>query len=182
MNRTLKKAGVVISRINLWLGIGSGLAAALIMLLTGFEVVMRYFFNRPTLWSVEISEYLLVACAYLGLAYTLEHGGHVRVELIIDRPRPGPRRVLNIIAFTLAVIFAAVLTWQTLALALTSLGRGARSSTPMAIPLFPAQILIPIGSFFLCLQALGMLYGYVTNQPSEGKESRNSAESQDKTV
>lgn len=181
MNRALKKAGVVIGRINLWLGVCSGLAAALIMLLTCFEVVMRYFLNRPTLWSVEISEYLLVACAYLGLAYTLEHGGHVRVELIIDRLQPGARRVLNIIAYTLAVIFAAVLTWQTLAQALTSLARGAKSSTPMAIPLFPVQILIPIGTFSLCLQALCMLYGYVTGRPAAGKES-GSSEPQDKTL
>ena len=177
MDRPATRDGGMLDKINLWLALCSGWAVVIIMLLTGFEVVMRYFIHHPTLWSVEVSEYLLVACAYLGLAYTLQEGGHVRVDLILDRLPARAQRVLNIFAFAVAVVFGAVLTWQTLALALHSFMRGIKSSTPMALPLFPTQILMPIGSFILCLQAACMFYGYVTGRlPKKEMDGRQTKE------
>ena len=50
-----------------------------------FEVVMRYVFTAPTMWSYELSTMMGVAIAWGGWAYTLRHDGHVRVDVFYSR-------------------------------------------------------------------------------------------------
>ena len=46
------------------------------------EVIGRHFFNRPTLWSYDISRMLAGALFMLGAAYTLSKGIHIRADFL----------------------------------------------------------------------------------------------------
>ena len=46
------------------------------------EVIGRHFFNRPTLWSFDISRMLAGALFMLGAAYTLSKGIHIRADFL----------------------------------------------------------------------------------------------------
>ena len=47
-----------------------------------YEVIGRHFFNRPTLWSFDISRMLAGALFMLGAAYTLSKGIHIRADFL----------------------------------------------------------------------------------------------------
>ena len=46
------------------------------------EVIGRHFFNRPTLWSFDISRMLAGALFMLGASYTLSKGIHIRADFL----------------------------------------------------------------------------------------------------
>ena len=82
---TLKRLSAIISRISLYAAYAAGLCCALLIVLVLAEIVRRTFFNSSFLWTFEISSWLLVSFAFLGMAYTLQSGGHVRVTLLSSR-------------------------------------------------------------------------------------------------
>ncbi len=61
------------------------IAAALVvvlMLLMVYEVVMRYVFSAPTIWSYDLSTMTLGTIFVVSIAYTLLTDSHVRVDLL----------------------------------------------------------------------------------------------------
>jgi TRAP-type C4-dicarboxylate transport system permease small subunit len=61
---------------------GTGLAA--MGLLYCLEVVLRYFFNRPTSWSLETITFLLLIVTFLALPHAVRAGMHIAVTLLAD--------------------------------------------------------------------------------------------------
>ena len=49
-----------------------------------YEVVMRYILNSPTNWVYDMTWMLFGANAFLGFAYTLAEGGHVKADIILE--------------------------------------------------------------------------------------------------
>jgi len=115
------------------------------------EVVGRYFFHCPSDWSLELSEYMLVALAYLGAPYTELTDGNIRIDFIYGRYTPRVRAWADIFINSLAMLWSGMLVWQGWRLAWESWQLGARSSQAMAWPLFPSQVLVPIGALLVCL-------------------------------
>jgi TRAP-type C4-dicarboxylate transport system permease small subunit len=118
------------------------------------EVVGRYFFRAPSDWSLELSEYLLVALAYLGAPYTELTEGNIRIDFLYERFSPRVRAGVDIFIHCAALAWVLMLMWQGWRLAWESWELGARSSEAMAWPLFPSQVLVPIGCLLLSLVIL----------------------------
>ncbi len=115
------------------------------------EVVGRYFFHSPSDWSLELSCYLLVGLAYLAAAYTELVEGHIRIDFIYSRFKGKVKRFADVIIPLIALCWSVILVWQGGKLAWHSLVTGAHSSEAMMWPLFPSQVMVPIGGFLLCL-------------------------------
>jgi TRAP-type C4-dicarboxylate transport system permease small subunit len=143
--------------LGLRLAMAGGFISLGIMAVVCYEVFMRYFMNKPTGWSVEISEYMLLAVVYLGAAYTFSTDGHIKVDLVIDRVPARAQRILGITSDLFTLFFCAVLAWQTGRLTWQSFTLGWRSSSQMAISLYPFQAIVALGSLFLALQVLAKL-------------------------
>jgi C4-dicarboxylate transporter, DctQ subunit len=148
----------LIERLNYSLALAAGICMLLLTALTTNEVVRRYFFNAPTSWSLEITEYLLVFCIYLGMAYSIKTGAHVSVPLVYARFSKTKQRLFDMANSILLLIFWLILLWQTLILAIEYLLKNIRSETILATPLFYPMLLVVIGSLTSCLQAILNIY------------------------
>ena len=82
------------------------------------EVVLRYGFNAPSTWSLDVARYLLQFAFFLALAPALESGHHVHVDLFDPLVPPAWRRWQRISGYVLVVFFGAVLFWYVLDLAI----------------------------------------------------------------
>lgn len=76
--------------------VGFGLASGILIVLNGlfssYEVIMRYFFNAPTVWVLEITIYLVIASTFFALAYALLQKAHVKVDFITNYLTPRTKR------------------------------------------------------------------------------------------
>ncbi|MBO8173219.1 MAG: TRAP transporter small permease subunit [Bacillaceae bacterium] len=66
-----------------------------------YEVIMRYIFNAPTLWSYDITYMVTSLFIVMGLAYNLKIGGHVSVDIIFNRFSIRTQALINIIFYLL---------------------------------------------------------------------------------
>ena len=91
----LKKVGNIFNHCNRALALVAGVVTVFVMLAINYEVFMRYFLNRPTLWTLEISEYSLVYITFLGAAWVLRKDGHVKIDLLVRVLKPRSQIILN---------------------------------------------------------------------------------------
>ena len=150
--RGARKIQVILTPINRVMTYASGFFFMLMMLITVFEVIVRYAFNAPTVWTLEVSQYLMVIAIFFGVAYTLEADAHIKVDLLVTRLSPQKQRTLGIITSILGIIFCAILVWKTAQLAGLAYQMHWISVTVLKVYLFPIYLIMPIGSFFLLLQ------------------------------
>ena len=59
----------------------------------------------------DITSWLCAAAAFLALGHTFRHGELVRVGLFIDRLKPGPRRVAEIVTLGITGLFVGYMVW-----------------------------------------------------------------------
>ncbi|MBW2031085.1 MAG: TRAP transporter small permease [Deltaproteobacteria bacterium] len=81
----LRKVYDFINRISLYGAYLAAVMGGLLILVVLAEIVRRTVFGSSFLWTFEISSWLLVGFAFMGMGYTLQSGGHVRVTLLTNR-------------------------------------------------------------------------------------------------
>lgn len=61
-----------------------GTLIAFVSILLFFDVLMRYFFNAPTVWAFDLSTWSTGIIAFGLGGYALAMGHHVRVDVFFD--------------------------------------------------------------------------------------------------
>ena len=128
----------------------SGLATLVLALIVSFDVLMRYFFNRPQLIVDEVGPFLLLLVIFGAAAQTYRVGAHVRVDLVTSHLPPAARAWLRLLTLALGLVFLAVVIWVTGQSALTAYRYG-RVSAVLLYPLWVPMLLIPAGLLLMAL-------------------------------
>jgi TRAP-type C4-dicarboxylate transport system permease small subunit len=131
------------------------------ILAVSVDVVLRYFFNRPTTWVLEICEYILLYIVFLGAAWVLKEEGHVRVGLVVDRLNPKTQAVVSVITSIVGAFVCSTLAWYGARITWDHFLRGVPSIEMLHLPQYLILMIIPIGSFLLFVQFLRRSYGYL---------------------
>lgn len=118
-----------------------------------YEVVVRAL-GAPTEWSLELTTYALVWCGFVGAAYTLKNGRHVRVDLLVERLSPRTARHLELVADVVALAFCMLMVLHGIEYVHLSWVNEATSVSPLRVPLFIPQAAVPVGMALLSLQLL----------------------------
>ena len=122
-----------------------------------FEVMMRDILRLPTIWSMEMSQFLFGASFALAGAYTLLHKGHVRMDVIYTRLSQRGQVIMDIITSVFMFIFLVTLIWKGWQFTGRSISLMDRSMSAWAPLLWPTKIMIPLGAALMLLQALAQL-------------------------
>ena len=92
----------------------SGALAAICLAAVG-ALMLAQAFGREAGFLVrgadDIVAWLTAASAFFALGHTFRHGELVRVGLFIDRLRPAPRRIAEIVALSITGLFVGYMTW-----------------------------------------------------------------------
>jgi TRAP-type C4-dicarboxylate transport system permease small subunit len=146
----------VIGRASKAAALLSGLATLALAVLISFDVLMRYFLNRPQLIVDEVGPFLLLLVIFGAAAQTFRVGGHVRVDLVTAHLGPAARAWLRVVNLAIGIVFLAVVIWVTTQSALTAFRYG-RVSAVMLYPLWVPMLLIPAGLLLMALCMAGTL-------------------------
>lgn len=122
-----------------------------------WEIVMRYFFNQPSLWAYEISLFLYGGYIVLGGAYTHLAGGHVNVDIIWGQLSLRGRAILDILTSGFVFFFLGVLFWESLQITINSWRIGETTMTHWQPIYYPLRTTVPVGCFLFMLQAMAKL-------------------------
>ncbi len=118
------------------------------MFLTSTDVMARTVLARPITGSIELSEYMLAVLILLGLGYTEQKKGNVKVGFILDKFPPGFQAATDIITTLLSLFIVFILVRQGLLIAV----KETTVSYMLRIPQAPFRLLVSIGGFLLGLE------------------------------
>ncbi len=76
-----------------------------------YEIVLRYAFNAPTIWVHETVIGLIAVCYAFGGAFALARDSHIRISLITAISGPRTRHFLHIVNSAFSLLFAVSLGW-----------------------------------------------------------------------
>lgn len=76
-----------------------------------FEVVMRYVFNRPTLWVHETTIFICAICFVFGGLHSVSRNGHIRVVLVYDYVPDHIRRWLDAVIYAICGFATAMFSY-----------------------------------------------------------------------
>lgn len=134
------------------------LALSLMAVIVTGDVILRYVFNAPSKWVVEISGYLLVVIVMMGLAYTQKERGHISVDIITSRLPKAVRPWVDLVTLVMGFALTIILIYLTAGDFWTSITLKTVSDSVMAFPLAPWQAFIPVGLAILALLLIREIY------------------------
>lgn len=124
----------------------------LLVLFTAYEVIRRYVFNNPTIWTYDVDCYLYIAITLLSLGVVEMDNRHMSMDFLPGSLKGKALQVdkLVIALFSLAFgVFMVIFGWQ---YAWAAFVKGSRASSLFGAPLWPSMMAVPIGFFGMCLQ------------------------------
>ena len=148
----LKKFNNMVNKVNYFFGYLSGLGIFIMGILILFEVIARYVFHSPTVWSQEISIYLFIWTMFAGAAYTLQKGKHVHIDLLINKFPKNIQSMLRLITSTAALCFTIIVCKQGYKMIATSIKYHKFSPTPLHMPMVIPKFALLLGFILLMLQ------------------------------
>ncbi|MDZ4093878.1 MAG: TRAP transporter small permease subunit [Paracoccaceae bacterium] len=147
-------------RLSAWFGKSFGWLIVLMTLGTSYEVLVRYAFNAPTPWSLDVSFIMYGTLFMMGGAYTLSRNGHVRGDFIYRMWRPRVQATVDMVLYIL-FFFPGIL-----ALVLTGWKYSARSwgytevsiNSPAGIPIFQFKTVMVAAGLLLLIQGVAQVF------------------------
>ena len=119
-----------------------------------YEVILRYGFNRPTIWAYEFSAMLFGTFILLGGAYTLKMGSHVNMDVLYNLLPKRGKAILDMFTFLIFLAFIGAMFWKGWESAWWSMKTFEHDSTMWGPPIYPFKLMVPVGAFLILLQGL----------------------------
>ena len=116
------------------------------------EVIMRYFFMRPTLWAYDTAIFLYGYCGILAGSYALKHRAHIVVDVVFNMFKPRTKAICNVFTGFLFFFFLILFIKYTWDAGIHSIVSGHRSSTQWGPPIGHYRLLLAVGGILVFLQ------------------------------
>jgi C4-dicarboxylate transporter, DctQ subunit len=131
-----------------------GIFILITALLVGYEVIMRYVFDAPTLWTFDVTIFLIIYAAFLGSAFTLREGKHVRLEFFTHwlARYPLPSRLLRILSNLIIIVFWLLATATAFRDTITAYKFSQVTQSYLRFPLILPLIALVLGGFLVLIQ------------------------------
>ena len=141
-----------------------------------YEVIARYVFNAPTIWSFDVTYMLYGTIFMLGAAYALHKGAHIRTDFFYEKWSAQTKGMVDSISYilfffpSLIMLFAASGSEALYALSIHEVSE----QTPWRPILWPYKTVVPLTCLLLMIQGVSELiksaYAWRTGIELEHKE------------
>ena len=143
-----------VDKMNDWVGrIFSFLALIAAIVVLG-EVIMRYAFNSPTIYGLDITIYVCGIMYALGGAYAFFLDAHVKIDIIYARWSPRLKAIIDLFTGLVFFVGIALLLWISAKWAIDALNKGTTFGTPWDPVIWPLRMSIPVACALMFLQGV----------------------------
>jgi len=157
----MSKLSRAIDRMSVATGQAAAWLTLVMVLVTFIIVVMRYAFDAGAIWLQQSLTWMHAVVFMLGAAYTLQDGGHVRVDIFYRDMSDKHKAwvdLLGVLFFLFPLCFFFILESFNYVLAAWKIGEVSRDAGGLPFPAIPLLksmlILMPVA---VALQGLSML-------------------------
>jgi TRAP-type mannitol/chloroaromatic compound transport system permease small subunit len=124
-----------------------------------WEVIARYAFNSPTIWSFDVTYMLYGTIFMLGAAFALHKGAHIRTDFFFEKWSTRTKGMIDSIAYIVfffpSLIVFFFVSWNEGWYAFT-IGETSEQ-TPWRPILWPFKMVVPLAILLLLIQGVSEL-------------------------
>ncbi len=81
-----------------------------------FQVIMRYFLQKPLMWSEELSRYLYAWFCFFGVSIATFDKSHLKVTFFVEKLPKVIQYILESFSILLMILFFIIVAWSAILL------------------------------------------------------------------
>lgn len=139
-------------------------------LVTIFQVIYRYGFNRSLFWGEEVVIYSIIYMSFIGASMGVKYGSHISVDVLKALMPLKYMKAFNIIVYLAGITFSLFLNYYGFSLFLNALERG-QLTPALRIPIAWAYLPIGISGILMTLRYLHSIQETIQKPPLSYAES-----------
>jgi len=130
------------------------LAVLIILVVTVADVIMNKIFGLPFPGATEVIIAVMPISVFAYLFLVQRNGRHITIEVITGRFRDRWKIILKFLAQGIGIYLFGLLTYLNVPMAIYSVRIGEHTGGNVAVPLYPAKVVIPLATGMVTLQLL----------------------------
>ena len=148
-----------IARFSNLLGVVSTVLFLILLCNVFYDVLMRYAFNDVSIGMQELEWHLDAAIFLLGIPYGIQHGGHVRVDLIYENLSIRGKAWIDLCGCVFFLLhFTLLVGYYGIGFSYEAFTLGETSGDPGGLPYrWIIKAVIPFAFFSMTISGLGMM-------------------------
>jgi TRAP-type mannitol/chloroaromatic compound transport system permease small subunit len=131
------------------------------------SAISRALFDAPFYWAMETAQFTMAAFYLLGGAYSMQLGGHARMDVFYTKWSPKRQAVTEAITVWFLIVYLIVLFWGGVSSTQYAIEYGQTNYSSWAPPMSPIKIIMTFGIFLMLLQAIAAFFRSVANIKGE---------------
>ena len=149
----------LIDNINIKVGKTVSWFTFLLVLITIYDVLMRYVFKAGTIWIQEAEWHLFAANFMLAGGWTLLRNGHVRVDLFYAKFSAKTKALIDLLGTLFFLLpFCALIIWASTPFVIASWAMLEGSPDPGGLPaLYILKTVIPVTFILIGIQGISLM-------------------------
>lgn len=168
MRRTLASYAEFMDRFSVFIGRACSVLLFTCVAVSAFEVVMRYGFDSPTVWSIELAMALCASAWVLSVGYVTQRNRHISITMLELLVGPRVWRLFRLFQMLISIGAVFVLTLALWGPAAKVFERPEHSGTAMnSIQPSYLKVLLVVGCVLYLLQLLANVIRWA--QHTEGE-------------
>lgn len=145
------------TRISNYLASAACVVLVVLMLITFFDVMGRYFFSSPLTFAVELISLCMGLLVFFGLAMTTLNRGHIAVDLVSSASPAYLKKILARFAAIAGSIFIGLMAWRLWDRAMNFRSDGLQTDI-LALPVYPVVLIMSVTAAFTMLIAIHQIF------------------------
>ena len=127
-----------------------------LVIAVSYEVIARYAFNAPTIWSFDVTYMLYGTIFMLGAAFALHKGAHIRTDFFFEKWSIRTKGTIDAVAYVVfffpSILMFGWVGWTEGYYAFT-IGE-VSEQTPWRPILWPFKMVVPVACLLLLIQGV----------------------------
>ena len=147
----------VVDRTNRWIGRIVMYSIFVMIAVLFYSSISKTFFT-PSLWTLEIAQFAMVAYYLLGGPYSMQMGSHVRMDLLYSRYSPRKQATIDAITILFLIFYMGLLLYGGISSTTYAIEYGERAHSAWRPYMWPIKVIMCIGIFLMLLQVIAQFF------------------------
>jgi len=135
-----------------------------LFLLVLAQIILRYVFNSPLVWSEELARYLYIWICFFGWLMASRQGDQISIATLLNRLSPRAGRWVRLAIELAAIAFAAILAHQGYEIAMRNLSV---STASLFFPFAVVYAIVPVAGAVAILISLRNIAALIRFEESQ---------------
>jgi TRAP-type C4-dicarboxylate transport system permease small subunit len=131
-------------------------SAGCLLVITGLtiaQVIMRYVFNYPFIWSEEVAILAFIYLGFTGIGVAYAQRRHLYIDTLLVTIPKSIVKVINGVVLTVSSLFLVVVIVETIQL-MFAVSETGMTTAALELPMAVVHLSVPIGLLFYLIQVL----------------------------